>query len=200
MKLTGIWCFGDYITRPITFEKTNIIINWSYYELKLEFIGSYEDVDIILPFYENMWKYGEWGEFDPKKIIWMSVETRNKYTKSKSFFEIENIKDFIKKNDFKITIFFENVIDGDPLSNGYINSNDYWIDCIGGLYNVADISLYVEDNENIYPAEKYMKKHKTFKIEDYTKENLYEYAKETAKSAKNLINNSKKWKIFKKIK
>jgi hypothetical protein len=55
----------------------------------------------------------------------MSVETKNEYIKSKSFIEIENIKNFIKKNDFKIIIFFENVIYGNPLLDKYIDSNDY---------------------------------------------------------------------------
>lgn len=196
-KINGVWCCSDYKTRPITFDGTNIIINWSYNELKLEFFGDENSIESILEFYTNSLKYGEWGEELDKPIIWMKIETKYDSFKSKKCINEEKIRKFINKNFFKITIFFETTIQGSPFEKDYLTSNSYWISCIGGLYYIADLYLYIEKDDIVVEGELYNNNKSPFEVKDYRQEDLYEYSLETAETAKELFKYSKKWEIFK---
>ena len=198
-KITGIYCGGDYKTRPLILNNSSIVINWSYYFLKLEFASNIEEINILLDFYVNTLHYGEWGEVGKKPTSWICVEDENQILlKDKEYIKIEKILNSSKKSKFiKFTIFFETIIKGDILDENYTNSNSYWINCLGGLYDVADLELYL-DCENIDGSSTlYKNKILPFNFDDYTKENLHEYSLETAKTARSLIQHSKKWSLFK---
>lgn len=197
--LTGVWSFGDYKTKPLTFNNTNIIINWSYNELKLEIYGDANSNVTLLNFYELLHLYGEWGENLTKPIVWMKVETPNKMIKSKNHIDKEKIAKFIDNDYFKITIYYETTIQESPFSKDYITSNAYWIYCIGGLYYVADLYLYLENGNDIIEPELHKNNcNKTpFNVKNYNNEDLYEYSLETWETAKELVKLSRKWELFK---
>lgn len=197
--LTGIWAYGDLNNRPITFKNTNIIINWSFYNLKLEIYGSKDDLKIITKFMEEVLNFSEWSCKVEIPIIWMYIQTKNKFIKSKKIIISEEIELFLKNEDFyKIVIFYETTIQSNPLNYDYTISNDYWIACIGGLYNVVDMKLFIEneDDSEIIESEKYTN-NSIFEIKNYSYENLENYALETSKTSIDLIEKNQKWKNFK---
>lgn len=153
--LTGVWASGDFYMKPITFRNYNLILNWSFYELKLEIFGEKCDLEMIKNFYEILWNYGEWGENFIKPLIWMEIQTKYKYIKSKKYIEINDFDNYID-DYFKITLYFEPLIDGNPFAKDYIESNSYWINCIGGLYHVVDINWYIDTDNGLISSEKYI--------------------------------------------
>lgn len=111
----------------------------------------------------------------------MCVKTKRNKIKSKNFIEIDDIKKNIKEGErFEINVYFESLIEETEVDKDYI------IPCIGGLYNIVDLYLYVENNEETYENEKYIENGE-LKPQNYRNENLKEYALETAKTAKELI-------------
>ena len=187
--LTGIWAFGNFDKRPLTFKNTNIIINWSIYNLKLEIYGKSDDLDMVLEFYDGFSQYGEWGEEFVKPIVWMSINNDKEEIRSKKFIDIKNILIFLKyKEKFKITIYFETILNYSPLENNYTTSNSYWINCLGGLYYIVDLCLYVEKNNETFEGELYLN-NGLHVVKDYRYEDFKKYALETAETAKDLVKN-----------
>lgn len=188
-KISGVWTGGDYKTRPLTFKDTSVIINWSYYEIKMELLWDENDTEMIVKFYDELVNYGEWGEELIKPICWMMLETENQFFK-KNYISKKELLDFCSKSKFfKMTIFFETTIQESPFNSNYLLDNSYWISCIGGLYYIADLYLFVETEQSIIHQEIYKNNKSCFDVKDYTKENMHEYAKETAETAKDLIRN-----------
>jgi len=197
-KITGIYCSGDYINKPLIFNNSTIVINWSYYFIKLEFASSIDELPTLLHFYTNTLYYGEWGEEAKKPTTWMYIEDENGFLlKDKEYIKIDDIINASKTSKFiKFNIFFETTIADNPLDSDYLKSNSYWINCIGGLYDTADLALYTENNDDLDETRPYYNNVLPFVFHDYSHEDLHAYAIETAHTSKELILTSKKWQIF----
>ena len=157
-KISGYWSnFKDI--KPITFEGENIVINWSYEFNKVEFYMSSEYFKDFLVYYYYLMYYGEWGDIQEKPIVFMEIYSNNFYIKSIKPFKTKDLyKFFESKNDIKIVIYFENMIDGNK-DNENIELSD-----LGGLYHIANINWEL-NNKNYIKYDK--KKIFNYEIENY---------------------------------
>ena len=150
-KISGYWSqFKDI--KPITFEGENIVINWSYEFNKVEFYMSSEYFKDFLVYYYYLMYYGEWGDIQEKPIVFMEIYSNNFYIKSIKPFKTKYLyKFFESKNDIKIVIYFENMIDGNK-DNENIELSD-----LGGLYHIANINWELNNKNYIkYDKKKYL--------------------------------------------
>lgn len=184
--ITGVWAFGEFDKRPITFAGYNIVFNWSFYQMKLELYTDRKNLNKVLIFYENMSKYGEWGNDFLKPIIWMEVEKNNDRIRSKSYISKSDVLKFARTSDIKITIYYEPIICTSTLASDYFTSNDYWIAAFGGLYYTVDMMLFINNGgSNDIESEEYLFD-KKFRIEKYVNEDWNEFSLETGKSSMEL--------------
>jgi hypothetical protein len=55
----------------------------------------------------------------------MEISKINESKKSKNFISIEDIKSFLNNENFKITIYFESIIDESTFEKDYLEENSY---------------------------------------------------------------------------
>ena len=157
-KISGYWSqFKDI--KPITFEGENIVINWSYEFNKVEFYMSSEYFKDFIVYYYYLMYYGEWGNIQEKPIVFMEIYSNNFYIKSIKPFKTKDLYKFLEsKNDIKIVIYFENMINRNK-DNENIELSD-----LGGLYHIANINWEL-NNKNCIKYDK--KKIFNYEIENY---------------------------------
>ena len=157
-KISGYWSHFKDI-KPITFEGENIVINWSYEFNKVEFYMSSEYFKDFIVYYYYLMYYGEWGNIQEKPIVFMEIYSNNFYIKSIKPFKTKDLyKFFESKNDIKIVIYFENMI------NLNKNNENIELSDLGGLYHIANINWELNNKNCIkYDKEKIF----NYEIENY---------------------------------
>lgn len=146
-KISGYWSHFKDI-KPITFEGESIVINWSYEFNKVEFYMSSEYFKDFIIYYYYLMYYGEWGNIEEKPIVFMEIYSNNFYIKSIKPFKTKDLyKFFESKNDIKIVIYFENIININK-DNKNIELSD-----LGGLYHIANINWEL-NNKNYVKYDK----------------------------------------------
>lgn len=182
MKISGLWAFGNINNRPVHFKGYNIVLNWSFCELKAEIIGDRESLSAILDFYDGVAHDGEWiGKFT-KPVAWVEISSEEKIIRDKSWISTTDISQFLhNKNWFKISIYFE------PIINPYRMS---WVYAIGGLHHIVDPALWLEKpNGETIKGERVISPIPatiTIPTKDYTHENIKSFVNETIKTANEL--------------
>ena len=211
-SIIGLWTAGGFEDAPLSFKNTDIIINWSLLEIKAEFFVNSIERSTFLPFYFNTIYYGEWGELEEKPIIFMEIETEDGIFKSKTPFKFRELWGFLKKN-IKLTIYFESVLLEDPEKKSAWEGNVDWISHVGGLYNVIDLSYWIENNEvkliedesepDVNSGEKYTKNiwflsvNRSINVDFYDYNNeIKEVAFETLTTALEMKKHGLNWKKF----
>ena len=125
-KISGYWSHFKDI-KPITFEGENIVINWSYEFNKVEFYMSSEYFKDFIVYYYYLMYYGEWGNIQEKPIVFMEIYSNNFYIKSIKPFKTKDLYKFLEsKNDIKIVIYFENMINRNKDNENIELANINW--------------------------------------------------------------------------
>ncbi len=140
--------------------------------------------------------FGEWGDLEEKKIIFMEINTEKKNIKSKKPLKLKEVYNIFKNNEkSKMTIYFEPTIQKDPEKESYKSYNNIWISYLGGLYEIVDPLWEVEGKEGLEFKED---KWGIWKIEKYKNwKEMEDTFHETADSAKELKKYKNKWELFK---
>jgi len=194
IEFLNIWSFGDFYKKPIMWDNNNIVINWNFYENKAEFFVTEKYIKWFCNYYFYLIYYGEWGQLKEKHIIFMEIESEKLKKKEKKPIKTKEVFKFIKKNKrIKMSIYFEPTIQEDPEKEYYKENNNLWISSIGGLYDVIDPSWEGFELCNLDEWIFLEKK----EILDKKCGDIIEIAKESAKTAKEMKINNKKWELFK---
>ncbi len=193
-EIWNIWACGDFYKKPLTWDNNNIIINWNFYENKAEFFITEKHIKWFCNYYFYLIYYGEWGRLEEKHIVFIEIESEKIKRKEKKPIKTKDLFKFIKKNKkVKITIYFETTIQKDPEKESYKEYNNIWTSSIGGLYDVIDTSW---EGFELYNSREWIFLEKKINL-DKDEGDMIQIAEESAKTAKEMKENGKKWELFK---